>query len=122
MNRISEFSYHKIYHPLKSIFTEYRRITFMTLLVLVEVFSVCLTAVSAFLIYLFYDSKLLPYLIDFCILFQVIQSHVDGSSTQYQQPNSSDRTNGGNNWIGLAVVGVSLMTICIIGLRGNLCI
>ena len=71
----------------------------MTLLVLVEVFSICFTAVAAFLIFLFYDQS-------------------SSNKTLTSSPNYNDQRTSSTNWIGLTFVGLCLMTICIIGLRG----
>lgn len=87
------------YHLVKFIFAEHQRTLLFVLITCVTIFSMLLTSYSIYLSYLFYDP------------------------TTTTSGNKNNNNGGGNssvlNWIGLAVVGICLMTTCIIGLRGT---
>jgi hypothetical protein len=91
---VFDFVNHKLYHLAKSVVTQHQRILLVSLIVIIELFSILLTSYAIYLTTLFYVPKT--------------------DTTSHKDSNSSNVF----NWIGLSVTGFWLMTVCLIGLRG----
>ena len=78
------------YHLLKTTFNSYQRSLLISVTIFLTLFSVLLIGYSVYLTYLFYDTH----------------------------PTRAESKSNVLNWIGLTAVGICLMIICSIGLRG----